>query len=193
MVSDKMFTYISRRLSSIKQTPLPFGGLNIITIGDFFQLRPVKGKTAGGLMSTLMISVSTRVMLIRNICTSDGLVNGAMGLGVSLSSIQNGIPIKPIEHTFMFLGHQIVRSQFPLMPSWACTVHKVQGLSLDKAALDLGSTVFEKGMSYVALSRLRSLQGLTIIRLDPYKFECSDEVLEEYSRLRDTLSPHDDV
>ncbi|XP_062586775.1 uncharacterized protein LOC134248381 isoform X1 [Saccostrea cucullata] len=42
MVSSTMLTYISRRLSDIKQCELPFGGLNVIAIGDFFQLRPVK-------------------------------------------------------------------------------------------------------------------------------------------------------
>lgn len=44
MVSDKLLTYISRRLSSIKCNNIPFGGMNIITVGDFFQLRPIKGK-----------------------------------------------------------------------------------------------------------------------------------------------------
>ena len=47
----------------------------------------------------------------------------------------------------------IKRTQFPLMLSWACTVHKVQGLSLDKAVINYGQM-------YVALSRVTSLNGL---------------------------------
>lgn len=46
MVSSSMLTFISRRLSEIKDNNLPFGGFNIITVGDFFQLRPVRGTYA---------------------------------------------------------------------------------------------------------------------------------------------------
>lgn len=46
MVSGDMLTFISRRLSEIKDCDLPFGGCNIIAVGDFFQLRPVKGNFA---------------------------------------------------------------------------------------------------------------------------------------------------
>lgn len=46
MVSGDMLTFISRRLSKIKDCDLPFGGCNIIAVGDFFQLRPVKGNFA---------------------------------------------------------------------------------------------------------------------------------------------------
>ncbi|XP_070184181.1 ATP-dependent DNA helicase PIF1-like [Littorina saxatilis] len=329
MVSDKFFTYISRRLSAIKGNTMQFGSMNVICVGDFFQLRPIKGKhvfhnplwklfkpvfldqnmrqqkdnifvsllnrarvgllspddihllkskiqklqqpeicqvlhifprkrdvhmhnemcqstlsettttipaihffssndpscgqnitaqiipsddrIAGGLMGILTVSKNSRLMLIRNICTPDGLVNGAMGIVESIDCVDgqvqtihilfddpliaynpvsqrpNAVPIKPIEHTFTYLGHEIVRSQFPLIPCWACTVHKVQGLSLDKAALDLGSSIFERGMSYVALSRLRTLEGLSILRFDPTKIECADDVLEEYARLRNVL------
>lgn len=41
-----MLTFISRRLSEIKDNHLPFGGFKIITVGDFFQLRPVRGTYA---------------------------------------------------------------------------------------------------------------------------------------------------
>lgn len=46
MVSSSMLTFISRRLSEIKDNNLPFGGFNIITVGDFFQLRLVRGTYA---------------------------------------------------------------------------------------------------------------------------------------------------
>lgn len=43
MVSSDIFSFINRRLVDIKSSDLPFGGLNVIVIGDFFQLRQVQG------------------------------------------------------------------------------------------------------------------------------------------------------
>lgn len=55
-------------------------------------------------------------------------------------------------------------TQFPITPAWAMTIHKAQGLTLDDVRIDLGYGAFSPGQTYVALSRARSLEGLSFGR-----------------------------
>ena len=80
----------------------------------------------------------------------------------------------------------ITRTQIPLAPAWALTVHKCQGMTLDKVVTDLGQ-VFEEGMAYVALSRARSLNSLQVNGLDAAlrgnKIKASRKVLQYYKSM----------
>jgi hypothetical protein len=83
-------------------------------------------------------------------------------------------------------GTQWERKQFPLSLCWATTIHKVQGLSMDKAVLDLGDSIWAPGQAYVALSRLRTLEGVLITKFNPDSVtsKFSSDVEQEYRRLR---------
>lgn len=66
--------------------------------------------------------------------------------------------------------------QIPLRLAWAITVHKSQGMSLDVAEMDL-SKCFEPGMGYVALSRVRTLDGIRLLGLNDMALKVNDDVL----------------
>jgi ATP-dependent DNA helicase PIF1 len=129
-------------------------------------------------------------MLTKNVWQSKGLYNGALGTvrglvfhaNVSPPSLPACIlvefdeydgpsavtnferPIVPIvPETAEFdeaCGKSGSRSQFPLVLGWAMTIHKSQGLTLDKVVLGIGSIEIAVGLTYVGCSRVRSWQNL---------------------------------
>ena len=102
-----------------------------------------------------------------------------------VSEQQDVVPIQPISARFYGKeGTLLQRTQIPLILCWAATIHKVQGLSLDAAVMDLGKDVFEPGMAYVALSRVRTLNGVALLNFQPKKMTANKRVHEEMARLR---------
>ena len=147
-----------------------------------------------GLEAELLIAAGARVMLRRNIDTKQGLVNGAIGTVVNITSqcvvvkfdhITELCNIEMVRSKFMLMKcFHVYRKQFPLILAYAVTIHKCQGLSLDCAIVDLSNKVFCAGMAYVALSRVRSLDGLYLTDFDPASIIVSNACLQEANRLR---------
>jgi hypothetical protein len=69
----------------------------------------------------------------------------------------------------------------------------VQGLTLSNAVIDIGNDVFSPDMSYVALSRVKSLNGLALLSLNVGAIHCSPEVEEEMRRLRTKIKNSHDL
>lgn len=158
-------------------------------------LLPSDDSECGGLPRVLSLTKNARVMLIRIIMTTDGLVNGAQRYIESINysidnnsmpksisanfdnknigkqfvcNTSNAIEINPLTVTFYGKeGVEIQRTQFPLIPSYAITIHKSQGITLQNAVIDLGLKCTKLGQAYVALSRLITLKGLAFIDFHP--------------------------
>lgn len=117
-----------------------------------------------------------------------GYVNGTIGVVVDFN--QDGPVIKKLEGGTVYPERSQWKSvnekkevvatitQFPLRLAWAITVHKSQGMSLDSAQIDL-SKAFEFGHGYVAISRVRSLEGLYLTGISDAAYEVNPKVLEQ--------------
>ena len=88
------------------------------------------------------------------------------------------VPITPLKTTLEINGKFMSRTQIPLRLAWAVTVHKSQGLTLSRIKLGLGKREFSTGLTFVALSRVKALDGITIV----------DEV--DHSRVRKLGGKH---
>ena len=78
--------------------------------------------------------------------------------------------------------------QLPLIHAWAITIHKSQGMTLDKVYIDLGNDIFESGQTYVALSRVKTLEGLFLKNLDISKITINKKVKMFYTNLEENHS-----
>ena len=142
---------------------------------------------------TLVLKIGAKVMFTKN-NPKDGFVNGTLGVVEAFDSLV-GLPV-----VRTYDGHRIVAepmdwsveengkirakiTQIPLRLAWAITVHKSQGMSLDEAVMDL-SGVFEFGQGYVALSRVRCLDGLYLLGWNQQAFQVHPEVFVKDKEFR---------
>jgi YD repeat-containing protein len=76
-------------------------------------------------------------------------------------------------------------NQFPIALGWAITIHKSQGMTLDSVRIDLGRGAFCSGQTYVALSRCRTLEGISLdTPISMGDVKADEMILEFYRRLK---------
>ena len=147
---------------------------------------------AGGLEPVVCLAHGARVMLTTNLGVQVGLVNGAVvaicyddagesppRLPVAVTvrfdsfsgpTLSDGsVPITPLRRTWLSTDKTCSRLQLPLKLAWAVTIHKCQGMTLNKAVVDLGKKEFSAGLTFVACSRVRQLKDLLFVTPFPFQ------------------------
>jgi len=145
----------------------------------------------------LVLKVGAQVMCVANIDMEGPhpIVNGSQGRVVEMF---NGLPMVQFrDGQKRVIGQHVWPSevvpglgvkQIPLIHAWAITIHKAQGVTLELAEIDAGSSIFECGQTYVALSRVKELSGLYLTALSPQKIKVNRKVQAFYEALNHTAS-----
>ena len=131
----------------------------------------------------LKLKVGAQIMLTKN-DPGERWVNGTMGLVEKLDKdkiyVKVGRKIFQVEkvtwekYDYYIKGKKFepkvvgTFEQYPIRLAWAATIHKCQGQTFEKAVIDLDTGAFAHGMTYVALSRVKTIEGLNLIR--PIRF-----------------------
>jgi ATP-dependent DNA helicase PIF1 len=140
------------------------------------------------------LKIGAAVMCTVNLDMDNGICNGSQGIITDIVKKNNAnIPIVRFANGIVKQMHPhfwqsedfptISIGQYPLCLAWALTIHKIQGATLQFAEIDIGKDIFECGQTYVALSRVQSLNGLYLSSFDPTKIQTNPIVNEYYKRI----------
>ena len=142
-------------------------------------------------LTELSLKKGCRVMLIINLDFEKGLINGSCGEIIALDDtsitveFDNGIIEEIKVHKFEYYYKDVLTAsmtQFPLKLAYAITIHKSQGMTLENVVVDCNK-IFEEGQTYVALSRVKKLNGLYLRGFSLDKIKVNPKVVEFYKNL----------
>ena len=146
-------------------------------------------------LKELTLKKGAVVIFIKN-DYEDGYVNGTTGVverfdkkdNLPIVKISNGREIKVDYQEWSIENDSgeilATVSQIPLRLAWAITIHKSQGMTLSSAQIDLSKT-FEVGQGYVALSRIRSLEGLKLMGINSNALRVDPLILKIDSKIKE--------
>ena len=138
----------------------------------------------------LVLKKGAYVMCIANLDLTIGIANGTTGTVVDFTPEK--LPVVQFDKHKVVIGKKEWKSenvpgisvfQIPLILAWGITIHKAQGLTLDKAIVDIGKDLFEAGQMYVALSRIKSLEGVYLKEFNINNLKINYKVLSYYKIL----------
>ncbi len=177
--------------------PLPIGEIikcNKMSVDDI-NMEVDRIFDNNNILRTIELKVGANVMCIANLDIDNGICNGSQGvithfipsassLEIPVVKFTNGVTMPIIPFSIQSEEFpMIVVTQVPLRLAWAITIHKSQGVSLAMAEIDVGKSIFESGQTYVALSRVKSLDGLYLSSFLPNKIRVNPDVISFYKKI----------
>lgn len=150
---------------------------------------------------TIVLKVGAQVMFLCNRPEVD-LVNGSRGVVIGFKPsddgkawpvvrFANGVEYMCVPEEWAIEQNHVKvakRTQVPLLLAWALTIHKCQGMTLDRVELSLG-TIFEKGQGYVALSRVTDRRGLRLLDYDRAVIRACPVAIAWYELKNEPIGP----
>jgi ATP-dependent exoDNAse (exonuclease V) alpha subunit len=168
----------------LAKLPGEFKKFDMTSGGDQYKVEQLKKQVLAP--ETLLLKVNAEVMFVANNFQA-GFVNGTRGrvlkftkAGEPIVKMTSGRVVTVEPHSWKIQEDDRTLAevtQVPLRLAWAITIHKSQGMSLDAALIDLGQA-FTPSMGYVALSRVRSLDGLYLLGLNDMALAMHDSIYE---------------
>ncbi len=151
---------------------------------------------------SLTICEGCQVMCICNLDQEKNLVNGSQGVILEFRYVPEKNQYYPLIQFDKIDEPVLIQEnpwnlesnpkysvqQLPIILSWAITTHKSQGLSIEKALIDIGNNIFEFGQTYVALSRVKTLDGLYLTKVNAQKIKAHPKVVSFYNKLKSELN-----
>lgn len=138
----------------------------------------------------LRLKEGAQVMCTMNLDLERQICNGTTGIVKTLTDRHVTVELSSGQE-YTFGVHEwesdiiegLVFKQIPLVLAYALTIHKSQGATLESAVIDAGSDIFAAGQTYVAMSRVKSIDGLYLDSFDPRRVKVDKRVIQFYSNL----------
>lgn len=152
-------------------------------------LQSAKNELKAEITEEIHLKIGARVMCTCNLITEGEyqIVNGSQGV---VTGFNGDLPIISFDNGLIqTIDYQVSMSdeveglgikQLPLMLSWAINIHKSQGVTLKSAIIDIGDDIFCPGQAYVALSRVKCLEGLHLLSINATKVAWANKKVKKF-------------
>jgi len=185
LIDVKAHTYTAKYSVKFNKTMIPDHKL----ITDF---KALSGATVA---DSITLCIGAQVIIKRNL--QDNIVNGTRGIVIDLNMKQVFVRLLDLREIVIDMvvwsysigsDFEVNKKQVPFKLGYAISVHGSQSMTLDLVCADLGPSIFAFGQAYVVLSRVRSLEGLSISALDRSRIKANPDIVNKfYPELKDKL------